>query len=86
EGVVTLYLPAGTTHLGATHSSDTGEPLLSTQNGLTTLNFYALIPADGTATATLQVVLPAVAKGDTSFTVVPTPRINPTGVAVQIAP
>jgi hypothetical protein len=85
RGLVTLYLPAYSFLRESQMSSDATEPILGTQNGVTTISFTVAIPAGGVSRDTVDIQAPPRPAGPLDFEVVPTARVLPTAVSLHIA-
>ena len=77
RGIVSLYLPTGTTLTGSAGDAAT-QPTLTGEGGRTVATFEVRIPAARQSTVTLQLVLPPPRPGPERFVIVPQPRIRPT--------
>ncbi|MDQ6782604.1 MAG: hypothetical protein M3063_03985, partial [Actinomycetota bacterium] len=90
RGLVTLYLPAGT-HLAGSQATNLAGGAsaeragTTTQNGLRTITFLVTLPSISHLRVVLNVDLPGRPSGPEHFTVVPTPRVQPTYAAVKLS-
>ena len=79
RGLVTLYLPAGSSLQGSQTDQTVGtKPVDGTQNQVTAVTYAVVIPPGGSSHVVLHVRLPPRAPGPEHFVFVPAPRINPT--------
>lgn len=79
EGLVTLYLPAGSFLKGASiDGSVTTSPVTGSQNGVATVSYTVTIPARSSSHVVLQVFIPPTPSSSRQFGFVPSPRVIPT--------
>jgi hypothetical protein len=84
RGIVSLYVPTGTTVAGAEGSDS--PPSVTTEGGRTVVTYDISLPAGETSTVTLQLNLVPRAPGRPySVIVIPVGRVRPTTVSVDIA-
>lgn len=85
RGVVSLYLPPGTSIARSTGDATSTAPAVTTEAGRTVVTFGIDVPAQATRAVTLQLTLaPRPAKVRYSLTLVPVPRVRPTTVSVDL--
>lgn len=85
RGVVSLYLPPGTSIASSTGDTTSAAPAVTTEAGRTVATFGIDVPAQATRAVTLELRLaPRPAKVRYSLTLVPVPRVRPTIVSVDL--
>jgi hypothetical protein len=85
EGIVSLYLPNGTSLVGAGGDDMTRPAALTTEAGRTLVTFGMDVPASAARTVTLDLALPPRPRNvPYRFALVPVPRVRPTMVGVNL--
>ena len=85
RGVVSLYLPPGTTLVGTGGDPLTPAPVLQTEGGRPVVGFDVDVPAGTSRNVVLELQMAPRAPGPYSLTVVPSPRVRPTRATVHLA-
>jgi hypothetical protein len=83
RGLVSLYLPTGTTLTDASGDAQS-EPTLTSDAGRTVVSFDVQASAGETRTVTLELALAPRPQGPYELTLAPVPRVRPTVVSVDI--
>lgn len=83
RGLVSLYVPTGTTVVGSAGES-LSPPVLTTEAGRSVVGFDVEVPAGETRTVTVELALAPRPPGAYQLTLVPVPRVRPTVVSVVI--
>lgn len=83
RGLVSLYVPTGTTLVDAAGDS-VSAPVLTTEAGRTVVGFDVDVPAGERRTVTLDLALAPRPAGAYELTLVPVPRVRPTVVSADI--
>jgi hypothetical protein len=82
RGIVSLYVPTGTTLTGSDGSELPAR--VTTESGRTVVTYDVVLPAGGTSTVTLQLSLVPRAAGAYTLVAVPVGRVRPTNLAVDL--
>jgi hypothetical protein len=84
KGLATVYLPPGASLGGPATGVVAGPPAVSAEAGRTAVSFTVDVPAGGTQTVVLDLELPPTPGVDNRWVLIPTPRVRPTSVALDI--
>lgn len=84
RGIVSLYLPTGTTLTAASGAAST-TPGITTEGGRAVASFNVRIPAGASVQVALALELPPAGGGRYEFAAVPQPRIRPTRWTIDLA-
>ncbi len=86
RGLVTLYLPAGTTLVGTSGDPPTNPPIAQTEAGRPLVSYTIAVPAGETRRVVLDLALAPLSQ-DAAYGLlaVPSPRVRPTAIEVDIA-
>jgi hypothetical protein len=84
RGSVSLYLPAGTSMVGVSGDPLPAPPQLQTEGGRPVIGFSVDVPAGESRRVVLDLELAPRPPGDYRLLVVPSPRVRPTAVAVDL--
>ena len=83
HGVVSLYVPAGTTLVGSDGQASTS-PGVYSENGHEVISFEINTDAGATNTITLHLAMVPAPANDPTLVLVPQPRVRPTAVTVAL--
>jgi hypothetical protein len=83
DGVVSLYLPSGSTLVGSSGDEPSLAPVLTTELGRTVVAFGMNVPAGQSRTLTLNLTLPPRPSSAYGIVVEPIPRVRPTKVGID---
>lgn len=85
RGIVTLYLPRGTSLEGESGGETINRPVVQAEGGRAVVSYTVAVPAQATSIVVLDLRLPPRADGDYTLTAVPAGRVRPTTLRVDIA-
>lgn len=85
RGIVTLYLPAGTSLAGSRGDPVRNRPLLQSEGGRALVSWSVDVPAGESRRLVLDLELAPTAPGAYQLVLVPSPRVRPTTTSVDIA-
>ena len=84
RGLATLYLPSGASLASRATGVVEGRPTVAAEGGRTAVSFTVDVPAGGRQAVTLDLRLPPVPATASGWVLVPTPRVRPTVVAIDL--
>jgi hypothetical protein len=84
RGSVSLYLPAGASLAASSGDPTPDPPVLQSEGGRPVVGFRLDVPAGATRTVVLDLELPPRPPGDYELLVVPSPRVRPTHLVVEL--
>jgi hypothetical protein len=84
RGVVSLHLPAGTALEGASGGPVRTDPALFSEDGRAVASYTVDLPAGAASTVALDLRLPPRRSGPYQLVLVPSPRVRPTAVSVEL--
>ena len=84
RGAVSLYLPAGTTLVGAAGDPLAAPPQLQSEGGRPVVGFNVDVPAGSSRRIVLDLQLPPRPAGRYELLLVPSPRVRPTQASVHL--
>jgi len=84
RGSVSLYLPAGASLVGASGDRPPDPPVVQSEGGRPVVGFRLDVPAGESRQVVLDLKLAPRAPGDYELLLVPSPRVRPTQVTVEL--
>jgi len=84
RGLVSLYLPRGTTLVGVGGDATATAPSVQAEDGRAVVSYTVSVPAQSTTTVELELRLPPRPEGDYHLLAVPSARLRPTALRVAL--
>jgi len=84
RGLVSLYLPRGTTLVGSSGDPPDAQPSVQAEDGRAVVGYTLAVPAQGTHTVVLELRLPPRPEGAYALEALPSGRVRPTALLVDL--